>query len=198
MLTSSKLMGTHLLLFTLFGSSHGISLLNSTNITFNSACEKGVSYPAVYLEHEPFIFTVANQDGGQVKGFIHEIFEHAVQSCCNKSTRVSYRAKGPYSSVVDLVDEHRAELVLPVGRRVGKTDSVLGRHFVPLLESPGLAVVIKQSISGADLMAAIFQSWPIIVFIVMSLALAGVCVWFLVSMFLSVCLFVCLFVCYFS
>ena len=73
-------------------------------------------------------------------------------------------------------------IVLPVGRRAGKINSMYGRPFAGLVQSPHLSVVISNQLSGSDLMSAVFDAWPILIFILMSLLVSGVLVWGLVCL----------------
>ena len=177
-----KLLATQAaLLFTMIAIL-SLSLLfisSSAAFDFSRACEQGERVPVVYLQQEPLIF----HDEGKtmMSGIMHEIFEKLVEECCNESTRITYEANDSSGPIGDILEKHENYLVLPVGRRSGRTQSVLNRPFISLLRSPGLAVVVMKSLSGSDLAAAIVQSWPVIIFIIMSLALAGMFVWFLVS-----------------
>ena len=72
------------------------------------------------------------------------------------------------------------DLAMPIKQRVGKY-SVLGMAFVGLLDSPGIAVVIKRTVAGTELLKAILMAWPILIFVILSALLSGFFIWFLVS-----------------
>ena len=44
-----------------------------------------------------------------------------------------------------------------------------------------MAVIVPKTIPGEDLIAAILDSWPILIFIVMSVSLSAIAMWALVS-----------------
>ena len=48
------------------------------------------------------------------------------------------------------------------------------------VDSPGITVIAQKSIPGEELMAAILDSWRILIFIGMSLSLSGIVMWALV------------------
>ena len=70
--------------------------------------------------------------------------------------------------------------LMPVKLRRGK-DSCLGMHFVKLIDSPGVAVLMKKTLTGTDLLNAILLAWPILIFVILSASLSGFVIWFLVS-----------------
>ena len=67
-----------------------------------------------------------------------------------------------------------------MGRRVDREESIFLHPFLGLVDSPGIAVIAQKSIPGEELMAAILDSWPILIFIGMSLSLSGIVMWALV------------------
>ena len=54
--------------------------------------------------------------------------------------------------------------------------------FIAIVESFGIAVLKHSNISTAKLMTSLFQAWPVLLFIVISAAIAGIVMWFVVRL----------------
>lgn len=148
---------------------------------FEEACSNGTPSEAVWWNHKPYVFTDEDTGAGSaVKGVLVDVLNMAVKSCCKEGTQIVYTKAQPTGAVKESVIKGNAQrIVLPVGRRAGKTNSIYGRSFAGFVESPHLSVVISNQLSGSDLMSAVLDAWPILIFILMSLLVSGVLVWFL-------------------
>ena len=72
-------------------------------------------------------------------------------------------------------------ILMPVKLRKEK-ESCTGIPFVKLLDSPGVAVLLKKTLTGTDLLNAILMAWPILIFVVLSASISGFVIWFLVGL----------------
>ena len=148
--------------------------------SFQDACYNGTEFSLVYWEQRPYIFK--DDKHNEIDGALPEILRSVYKTCCKTNAIISAKLIDyPAESLKETIDDHSNEVIIPVGRRVGLEKSIFLRPFLGLVDSPGVAVVAQKSIPGEDLMAAILDSWPILIFIGMSLSLSGIVMWALVS-----------------
>lgn len=142
--------------------------------TMDEACLTGKRIHASYIDNPPYIF----KRNGQIKGILLEIFEKGIQFCCKDGVQISYNLSTS-NNILDL----RTKQVgfLPLSRTSQMISTIHGLPYVSLIESPGIAVVSVKSVPGEDLLMAILDSWPILVFIITTISLSGICIWVLVS-----------------
>ena len=163
--------------------SFSISLFPSTlhclASSFQYACDNGTFLHLTYWEHRPYVFT--DDDGSTITGALPEIIRKTLKSCCRKEPSISGKRLQYPVSLSHTIGNNRDEVILPVGRRSGHGESVFLRPFLRLIDSPGMAVIVPKTIPGEDLIAAIFDSWPILIFIAMSVSLSAIAMWVLVS-----------------
>lgn len=116
-----------------------------------------------------------------VAGMFPEILNQVVRRCCVDNTTLNYTKipEGP-ASLDKLLTTNHFDVIIPVGAQVGAWEA-RKRPFVGMLESPGVAVLIKGNVSGTQLLLSVLQGWPILVFILISASLAGVVIWLVVS-----------------
>lgn len=149
--------------------------------SFQNACDTGTSLDVVYWEQKPYIF----KEDGEITGALPEILRKGFKACCGKSVKISEKLRMEYPKSLKIaINQYSNETIIPVGRRVGLEDSIFLRPFLGSIDSPGMAVVVQKSIPGEELLAAIFDSWPILIFIGMSLSLSGIVMWVLVRPFI--------------
>ena len=153
----------------------------TSTTTLQEACDNGNPFSLVYWEHKPYIFKDQVKSETFVNGALPNILRSALEACCKKGANISFAESIEFPvSLRHVIENQSLDIILPVGRRLARAESVFLRPFLGLVESPGMAVVLKKSISGADLLTAIFDSWPIVVFIGMCLLLSGIIIWVLV------------------
>lgn len=150
--------------------------------SFQDACDNGTAFSLVYWEKKPYIFRGAKDS--EIDGALPEILRSVFKACCKTGASISAKRIKYPRSLRTTIDDHPAEVIIPVGRRVGREESIFLRPFLGLIDSPGVAVVAQKSIPGEELMAAILDSWPILIFIGMSLSLSGIVMWVLVRDFI--------------
>lgn len=144
-----------------------------------NACSTGkTSLDLVYWEQKPYVFE--DKERGEISGAIPEILRIVFKACCHKSPNISAKLIEYPKSLKTTIDHYSEEIIIPVGRRVGLEKSIFLRPFVGSVHSPGMAIVVQRSIPGEELLAAILDSWPIVIFIGMSLSLSGIVMWALV------------------
>lgn len=149
---------------------------------FQNACDNGTAFSLVYWEQKPYIFK--GTEDSEINGALPEIFRIVFKACCKTSASISAKLIEYPASLRATIIDHSAEVIIPVGRRVGREKSIFLRPFLGLIDSPGIAVIAQQSIPGEELMAAILDSWPILIFIGTSLSLSGIVMWALVRGFI--------------
>lgn len=132
----------------------------------------------VYWEQNPYIFK--DETPGEIDGALPEILRSVYKACCKTSAKISAKLIDYPTSLKTTIDDYSNEVIIPVGRRVGREKSIFLHPFLGLVDSPGIAVVAQKSIPGEELMAAILDSWPILIFIGTSLSLSGIVMWALV------------------
>lgn len=139
-------------------------------------CSTGkTSLDLVYWEQKPYVFE--DKERGEISGAIPEILRIVFKACCHKSPNISAKLIEYPKSLKTTIDHYSEEIIIPVGRRVGLEKSIFLRPFVGSVHSPGMAIVVQRSIPGEELLAAILDSWPIVIFIGMSLSLSGIVMW---------------------
>ncbi|KAK2564258.1 Potassium voltage-gated channel subfamily G member 1 [Acropora cervicornis] len=143
--------------------------------SFQYACDNVTSFPLTYWEHRPYVFT--DHDGSTITGALPKIIRQTLKSCCRKEPSISGKRLQYPVSLRDIIKNNHDEVIVPVGRRSGHGGSVFLRPYLRLIDSPGMAVIVPKTIPGEDLIAAIFDSWPILIFIVMSVSLSAIAMW---------------------
>ncbi|XP_022790215.1 uncharacterized protein LOC111329712 isoform X2 [Stylophora pistillata] len=143
-----------------------------------NACSPGkTSLDLIYWEQKPYVFM--DKERGEISGALPEILRIVFKACCQKTPNISAKPIEYPKSLKTTIDQYSEEIIIPVGRRVGLEKSIFLRPFVGSVDSPGMAVVVQRSIPGEELLAAILDSWPIMIFIGMSLSLSGIVMWVL-------------------
>lgn len=135
----------------------------------------------LWWTQEPYIFTPKEHDFPSLEGMFPVTLNKVIKSCCHINTTVNYTKipEGP-ASLDNLLGSNNFDVIIPVGGNVG-AETVRRFPFVGVLESPGVAVLIKGNVSGTQLLLSVLQGWPILVFILISATLAGVIIWLAVS-----------------
>ena len=186
MIRKRKIM-KHMVVIFLF--INNVSTANS--VTVDHKCSSGGRLTVLWWSQEPYIYKSGDKQEDNVKstvvtpaslsGMFPLILSKALQRCCKSSTTLNYTTvpEGP-AGLDQLLAAEEFDLILPVGAEVG-AETVRRFRFTGLLESPGVAVLIKGNVSGAQLLLSVLQGWPILVFILISASLAGVVIWLFVS-----------------
>ena len=154
-------------------------------------CSSGQQITVTWWSQEPYIYTLEEhaqqgehkekQGDEELLGIfpttLHSVFKH----CCHGNTNLNYTKtpQGP-ASLDSLLEKNNFDLIIPVGARVGAL-TVRKFPFAGIIESPGVAVLIRGNVSGTQLLLSVLQGWPILVFILISASLAGVVIWLVVS-----------------
>lgn len=166
-------------------------------VTVDHKCSTGGRLTVLWWGQEPYIYKSADKQEDNLKskvdaptsisGMFPLILDQALERCCKSSTTLNYTQvpEGP-AGLDQLLAAEDFDLILPVGAEVG-AGTVRQFSFTGLLESPGVAVLIKGNVSGAQLLLSVLQGWPILVFILISASLAGVVIWLFVSNNMSYC-----------
>ena len=150
--------------------------------SFQNACDNGTAFSLVYWEQKPYVFK--GTEDSEISGALPEILRSVFKACCTSSASISAKLIEYPRSLSAAINDHSTEVIIPVGRRAGREKSIFLRPFLGLIDSPGIAVIAQKSIPGEELMAAILDSWPILIFIGMSLSLSGIVMWALVRSFI--------------
>lgn len=178
----------------MFWLINNVSLANSVSV--DHKCTTGGQLTVLWWSQEPYIYKSDEQHHGDehaevksevdspssLSGMFPLILSQVLKRCqCNNNTILNYTEvqEGP-AGLDQLLAEEDFDLILPVGAEVG-SETVRRFPFTGLLESPGVAVLIKGNVSGAQLLLSVLQGWPILVFILISASLAGVVIWIFVS-----------------
>ncbi|RMX38411.1 hypothetical protein pdam_00011830 [Pocillopora damicornis] len=156
-------------------------------VTVDHKCSTGGRLTVLWWGQEPYIYKFGDKQEDNLKskvdapasisGMFPLILDQALERCCKSSTTLNYTQvpEGP-AGLDQLLAAEDFDLILPVGAEVG-AGTVRQFSFTGLLESPGVAVLIKGNVSGAQLLLSVLQGWPILVFILISASLAGVVIW---------------------
>lgn len=147
--------------------------------SFQLACDNGTSLSLVYWEQKPYVY----KDEGEflIKGALPEILRKIFNVCCKREANITGKRIEYPSSLKLTIQNHSHQAIIPLGRRVSRGESIYLRPFLGLIESPGMAVIAQKTIPGQELLAAIFDAWPILIFIVMAVSLSAIVMWILVS-----------------
>ena len=165
--------------FTLIAFAVFVSLATKSFASnFQSACDNGTSFPLVYWDKHPYIYK--NERDSSIKGALPEILRTIFKACCKTSANISAKRLEYPVLLRNTIQDHSHEVIIPVGRRIGREESMFLRPFLGLIDSPGMAVLVQKTIPGEELVAAIFNSWPILIFIGVSVSLSAIVMWVLV------------------
>ena len=146
---------------------------------FQNACDNGTSFSLVYWEQKPYIYKGEREN--TVDGALPEILRSIFKICCKAGTKISAEVVEYPASLRIMIQTHSSDVIIPVGRRIGWQESIFLRPFLGLIDSPGMAVVAQKTIPGEELLAAILNSWPILIFIGISISLSAIVIWVVVS-----------------
>lgn len=177
--TEANMGGCRAFLLLAFSISILPASLDCLASSFQYACDNGTSFPLTYWEHRPYVFT--DHDGSTITGALPKIIRQTLKSCCRKEPSMSGKRLQYPVSLSDIIKNNHDEVIVPVGRRSGHGGSVFLSPYLRLIDSPGMAVIVPKTVPGEDLIAAIFDSWPILIFILMSVSLSAIAMWALVS-----------------
>lgn len=145
----------------------------STNTTLDQACTNGLTISLTWKNNTPYVF----QQDNRMQGILVEIIQKAFHICCDANVQLQFHN----IENIDLTNQSIEHGVIPVSRTSYRDLTAYGRPFVGLVDAPGIAVITQSSVPGADLLMAILHSWPILIFIITTISLSGVLIWFLVS-----------------
>ena len=142
----------------------------------------------VWKSRKPLIFSENETSNSfeDLKGILPEIWPSIVEQCRSnlsvddlKIVKHGAEIEAPELTISERM--HGKSILLPFKRRKEKK-SCLGMHFVKLIDSPGVAVLIRKTVTGTDLLNSILLAWPILIFVILSASLSGFIIWFLVSL----------------
>ena len=149
-------------------------------------CDNGVPIAIQWWNQEPYIYHVNSHfetqpdSANKSQGLFPWFLKHVLSKCCRASTANYTKISGP-AGLPGVLSIGDFDLILPVVSKL-EAVSVRGFPYVGVFESPGVAFLTKGNVSGTQLLFAVLGAWPILVFILMSAALAGVIIWLLVSL----------------
>ena len=157
---------------------------------YSSAEFVGPSF--VWSAKEPLVFSEngTSNSFGDLKGILPDIWPSIMEQCQSNLSEHDLRivkhgealqVDFPLSKAEFSKRLGRKSILMPFKRRKEK-DSCLGMPFVKLLDSPGVAVLMKKTLTGTDLLNSILLAWPILIFVILSASLSGFVIWFLVSL----------------
>lgn len=171
-----------------------IVVMNVVQGTLSWDCQNETIAPVlVWWEQKPLVFS-GNKSARNfqvLEGLLPELWPTVAsrcrdvlpQSCLDSLDHRQVNKTQSKSAFLEVIGSR--DLLMPVKLR-GNKESVLGMPFVKLLDSPGVAVIMKNAVTGTDLFKAILMTWPILIFVVLSALLSGFFIWFLVSLFASI------------
>ena len=142
-------------------------------------------------QHKPpyILQTNATDDHPNVDGIFHQVLDFALDKCCTFYGRqkpiLKYLATASNTSALlqDIFNEN-ISLVFPI--RKDQPSMGRSRDYINIIESPGVVLIQRKpwySVErGNDLFKALLGTWPIVVLSLLMSALAGICIWMLVSL----------------
>ncbi|XP_067043929.1 uncharacterized protein [Acropora muricata] len=153
----------------------------------DTKCAKGQQISVFWWSHEPYIsgseeYHREERNDDEIhqkglRGMFPVILARVLRHCCHVNTTLSYKKThdGP-ESLDSILALNQFDVIIPVGAEL-QALTVRRFPFAVLLESPGVAVLIRGNVSGTQLLLSVLQGWPILVFILISASLAGVVIW---------------------
>lgn len=161
----------------------------ANSVSVDHRCRDGGQLSVLWWSQEPYVYTKEEhhhqdepaEENPPLQGMFPAILSQVIRRCCHSNTIINYTnvPEGP-ASLDKLLVKNSFDAVIPAGANVG-AETVRQVPFVGVLESPGVAVLIKGNVSGTQLLLSVLQGWPILVFILISATLAGVVIWLVVS-----------------
>ncbi|KAK2547062.1 Potassium voltage-gated channel subfamily B member 1, partial [Acropora cervicornis] len=153
----------------------------------DTKCAKGQQISVFWWSHEPYISgseeyhrEEGNDDEIHQKGLwgmFPVILARVLRHCCHVNTTLSYKKTHDEPESLDsILALNQFDVIIPVGAEL-QALAVRRFPFAVLLESPGVAVLIRGNVSGTQLLLSVLQGWLILVFILISASLAGVVIW---------------------
>lgn len=157
----------------------------ATNL--DTKCAKGQQISVFWWSHEPYISSTEDYHREDeihkngLSGMFPVILDRVLRHCCHVNTTLNYKKThdGP-GSLDSILALNQFDVIIPVGTEV-QASTVRRLPFAIILESPGVAVLIRGNLSGTQLLLSVLQGWPILVFILISASLTGVVIWLVVS-----------------
>ncbi|XP_046855824.1 uncharacterized protein LOC124448913 [Xenia sp. Carnegie-2017] len=138
----------------------------------------------IWWPKKPLIYSENTTSmNGELKGILPEIWNTVVDNC--KEFRISKHSRSversdplPKPEYSEFLGRYKKSVLVPVKLRRGKSSSV-DMPFVRLIDSPGVVVLMKKTLTGTELLNAILLAWPILIFVILSAILSGFVIWFL-------------------
>ena len=168
-------------------------------------CEKDVFFN--WYEAKPYVFKESSSKlGGLFPDLVGDIIVKACGSCTGYSnSSISYFAskdghepnKKSELLLKSSLSEGNVDMSFPVFGRAEDTIIFPGTEFIPIVQSPGSAMIIKDQAKSQnkalELVKSVGSTWPMFVITVMLAVITGFLIWFTVShkfffTLLSICL----------
>lgn len=137
---------------------------------------------------------------GTLQGIIPELIQQMTEYCCVPCsafsvTQIDFNQDGygkssmkiSHPELLDSFDE-ATTFAFPIYGYMEQTHYRATYGFIPGVRSPGMVVIVRKKSPGsiaAAVISSIFETWPLLVIIVLSASIAGCVMWMLVS-YLSV------------
>ena len=155
------------------------SAANSESL--DNRCHNGQSISITWWIQEPYFKQLVFKTNTIPEGLMSEILALVFQQCCPQSFSLKYESvlDGP-QNLQQILDEGNFDVLAPASVSSVVT-SVQGYPFIGIIESPSVAILRKANVNGIQLVLSVLKAWPLMVFIIVSAALAGILMWFLVS-----------------
>lgn len=161
------------------------------SVDVDHKCANGQPLTVFWWSQEPYIYSSEehSRKNGQVdeelepdlSGMFPPILSIMLKRCCHSNATLNYTEipEGP-SHLDRVLTAYHFDIIIPVGSQVGA--STVRRHpFAGIVESPGIAVLIRRNVSGTQLLLSVLQGWPLLVFILITASIAGVLIWLMVG-----------------
>ena len=178
---------TKLCFMTVLFFVYNTRLGNSVDV--DHKCANGQPLTVFWWSQEPYIYSSEKHsrkhrqadEEPDLSGMFPHILSIMLKRCCHSNATLNYTKipEGP-SHLDRVLTTYHFDVIIPVGTQVGAS-TVRLYPFARILESPGIAVLIRGNVSGTQLLLSVLQAWPLLVFILITASIAGVLIWLMVG-----------------
>ena len=178
---------TKLCFMTVLFFVYNTRLGNSVDV--DHKCANGQPLTVFWWSQEPYIYSSEKHsrkhrqadEEPDLSGMFPHILSIMLKRCCHSNATLNYTKipEGP-SHLDRVLTTYHFDVIIPVGTQVGAS-TVRLYPFAGILESPGIAVLIRGNVSGTQLLLSVLQAWPLLVFILITASIAGVLIWLMVG-----------------
>eukprot|EP00794_Sanderia_malayensis_P019961 gene19961-21915_t len=130
-----------------------------------------------YTPLPPYIY---KSHDSKITGIFTRFLSDAVNFWCAGKTNITYtEVLSGFHGLESKIVNNTADVIFPIPSKL-KSKFFLGRPYVPIIESPGIAFFSSKNPNAGDaIINALSNGWPALIIVILSAMIAGIAFWFI-------------------